>query len=164
MESVQNTVFIDGKKTTFIWMNGGKLEDYSPITQCYGIVINNKNEILICRGSDSHGWTIPGGTPEVGESYFETLKRELIEEVDLEVLESKVLGVQKAFEVGREDEAVCQARFLVTKFNLLPQTPDPDGGDVWERKFVPAEEITDYIKWGETGAAMFKDAIELSRM
>jgi len=162
MKTVEQTVFLDGKNVTFIWMNGEKLENYSPIRQCYGIIINEKSEILIGRGKGSSHWTIPGGTPEEGETYLEALKRELIEEVDVEVIEAKVLGVQKAFEVGRESDAIYQARYIVTKFNLLPQTPDTDGGSQWERKFVPSEEITNYVKWGETGKAMFENAIVLS--
>lgn len=161
MQPVEQTVFLDGKNVTFIWMNGEKLEDYSPIKQCYGVIINKNNEILVGRGKGSTRWTIPGGTPEEGETYLEALKRELIEEVDVEVIEAKVLGVQKAFEVGREKDAIYQARYVVTKFNLLPQTPDPDGGSQWERKFVPAQEINEYVKWGKTGKAMFADAIRL---
>lgn len=161
MNSVEQTLVLDGKNVTFIWMNGEKTENFKPITQCYGIIFNNKGEILVGRGKGSKRWTIPGGTPEEGETYLETLKRELIEEVDVEVLEAKVLGVQKAFEVGIEKDAIYQARYIVTKFNLLPQTPDPDGGSQWERKFVPAKEINEYVKWGTTGEAMFSDAIKL---
>ncbi len=162
MEQVKQTTTSKGKRSTFIWMNGVDFKKYSPIRQCYGIIFNDKNEILIGRRVGSKSWTIPGGTPEGNETCLETLKRELIEEVDVEVVEAKELGVQKAFEPGHEEEAVYQVRYVVTKFNLLDQTPDPDGDNMWERKFVPMNKITEYIKWGKTGEAMFKDAISLT--
>lgn len=46
---------------------------------------------------------------------------------------------------------------------LLPQTPDPDNGKIAERKFVPSNEVTSWVKWGVTGDALFKDAIILAR-
>jgi hypothetical protein len=69
--------------------------------------------------------------------------------------------VQKVEPVDNPKEIAYQARCVCQIDELLPQTPDPDGGMMRERKFVPANEITKYIKWGKLGDAMFKDAIEL---
>jgi hypothetical protein len=44
---------------------------------------------------------------------------------------------------------------------LREQTPDPDGGMIYQRRFVPKERINSVVKWGKTGEAMFADAISL---
>jgi len=61
------------------------------------------------------------------------------------------------------DNIIYQSRFISKLKKLLPQTLDPATDNTWERKFVPASEITNHVKWGETGEAMFRDAIELSK-
>ncbi len=43
---------------------------------------------------------------------------------------------------------------------VLPQTADPDKGRIHERKFVPHSQINQFVKWGNTGEAMFADAIK----
>ena len=51
-----------------------------------GIVINDKNEILMVK-NDRAGWVFPGGQVEVGENVIDAVKREVMEEtgVDIEV-------------------------------------------------------------------------------
>jgi len=163
MKYPQDTYLYRGTKVTNTWIKIDNLENYYPITQVYGIVFNNNSEILVCRESKESGWIIPGGHPEKGESNEETLKRELLEEVDVEVEDIKPLGVQKVTFPDNEDpdKAIYQVRCIAKLKILNPQTPDPANGNTWERKFVPASEVTNYVKWGETGKAMFKDAIDL---
>jgi 8-oxo-dGTP pyrophosphatase MutT (NUDIX family) len=148
---------------TYTWIKTSNLENYSPITQVYGIIFNDKNEILICRSSSSGSWQIPGGKPEKGESFQETLTREVLEEVDLEISQTNPLGVVKVQYPNNpnksEGDLFYQSRFTAKVEKLLNQTPDPATGDIWERKFVPSNEITNYINWGEMGKEMFKDAI-----
>jgi 8-oxo-dGTP diphosphatase len=52
-----------------------------------GVVIENGRAVLIRRGSEplKGQWSIPGGTLELGESLYEGVKRELLEETALEV-------------------------------------------------------------------------------
>ena len=155
----------DGQEITGWWIRSDSLEGFSPITQVYGICFDEKGGILICRQSQERKWQIPGGHPESDESPEVTLVRELEEETDVKVNNAKVLGVQKVNYPNNPDkyegEVFYQARLICELDELLPQTPDPDNGNVWERIFVPADKITEYVKWGEGGAAMFKDAVEL---
>lgn len=93
------------------------------------------------------------------------MRRELLEEVDVKAGVIYPLGAQKT-EIPNnpnkdEGDLFYQLRCVVELGELLPQTPDPDRGNVWERMFVPPDKITEYIKWGETGNAMFEDAIAL---
>lgn len=157
----QNTWTWNGNKVKSTWIRTNDVTSYSPRTQVYGIVFNNKDEILICRKGDG-AWQIPGGHPEKGETIKQILKRELLEEVDATVDNIQILGVQKAeFPDESDKKPHYQVRCIAKLKKLQFQTPDPDNGETWERKFIPASKITNYVKWGVTGEAMFKDAIKL---
>lgn len=160
----QNIYLHKGVRVTNTWIKTEDIESFHPATQVYGIVFNNKGEILICREFGKGKWQIPGGHSEENESLSQTLKRELVEEVDVEIEGVGPLGVQKVtFPDNPEKKAIYQARCIALLRKLLPQTPDPASGITWERKFVPSGEITSYVKWGKTGRAMFGDAIRLYR-
>ena len=150
-----------GHRVIFTWIRTSNLLDYQPWTQVYGICFNSKGQILIIKEKE---WKIPGGTPRKGESPEETLKRELIEEADTVISKCWPLGVQKVDYPDNPDanmKIFYQYRYVCLIEKLLPQTPDPDNGLVHPRKLIPVKEITRWVKWGPTGKAMFKDAIEL---
>ena len=54
-----------------------------------------------------------------------------------------------------------QLRFYCETDEILPQTPDPDGGVMRERDFISPSEITNYVKWGKIGDAIFSQATAL---
>lgn len=145
----------------FTWINDPDFDKYSPLTQVYGIVFNENGEILIAKKTFEKSWILPGGSPEGNETPEETLTRELIEEADVEG-EIIRLGVQKVEDrINPNQQLIYQARCIVLLKKLLPQTPDPDNGEMWDRQFVPSEEINTYIFWGENGRKMFEDAVNL---
>lgn len=155
----------NGIEVKMTWIRDDNLAKYDPVTQVYAVVFNDKGDILVARESSEGKWQLPGGKPEKGETLEETIHRELIEEVDVKAGNIYALGAQKN-EVPRnpnnkEGDLFYQLRFVVELEELLPQTPDPDRGNTWERMFVPADKITEYIKWGATGDAMFADSIKL---
>lgn len=162
MKYPQDTYLYKGTRVTNTWIKTSEIEKYFPITQVYGIIFNDKDEILICRESDSGSWIIPGGHPEEGESIEQTLKRELQEEVAVEIEGIKPLGAQKVTfpDDANPDKAIYQVRCVAKLRKLNSPTPDPANGNTWERKFIPASEVTNYVKWGKTGEVMFKDAVE----
>lgn len=152
------------QKTLLTWIRDNDLGKHSPITQAYGVVFNNEGEILICRGSDTASWQIPGGSPEENETIEQTLKREIKEETDILIKTIVPLGVQKVEYLEEPKRNThYQARFMALVEKVLPQTldPDPKIGKIWQRKFVPYQKITEYVKWGKTGEALFADAIKV---
>ena len=48
-------------------------------------IFNENNEILILKRSDDKTWCLPGGWMDIGETPFETAKREVKEEVGVEI-------------------------------------------------------------------------------
>lgn len=56
------------------------------------VIVNDKNEVLIVREANTYSdstqlgkYTLPGGRINLGEKYFDGLKREISEEVGLEI-------------------------------------------------------------------------------
>ncbi|HEY1507954.1 MAG TPA: NUDIX domain-containing protein [Solirubrobacteraceae bacterium] len=64
------------------------------------VCIHRDGRVLLCR-NDRGQWELPGGRPEIGELFQETVARELQEETGLEVTVGQVLGV-RGFEVIAE--------------------------------------------------------------
>ena len=157
----QTKYVFKGAKVIFSWIRTNKPLNYQPWTQVYGICFDRKGKILIIKDKE---WKIPGGTPEKGESPETVLRRELIEEADTVISQCWPLGAQRVDYPDNPDPKMrvfYQYRYLCLIEKLLPQTPDPDNGRIYPRKLVPAKEITNWVRWGPAGDAMFKDAIEL---
>jgi len=135
------------------------LQSFKPVFQVYGICLNSDRKILVIQDKL---WQIPGGTPEVNETPEETLKRELVEEAQVEVDELIPLGVQEVQYPNNpnkgQGDLFYQYRYLAFVKKINPMQPDPATGKQYERKFVSFDEINDYVKWGEVGKEMFKDA------
>ena len=157
---------IAGQEVGITWISDQDVEKYQPCRQVYGICFNEKNEILIIKGPDSDKWQIPGGTPEGGETREQTLIREIQEEADVLIKDCTPLGVQQIDHPNNpnkvDGDKFFQYRYICKVDKVLEQTPDPATKITFKRKFVPSQEVTQYVKWGETGSAMFTDAIELN--
>ena len=68
------------------------------------VVLDADNKVFLVKHSYVHGWYLPGGGVEVGESFLESLKRELVEEGRIEVVGEPVLhGVFFNSHVSRRD-------------------------------------------------------------
>lgn len=163
--SVINKATIHGVTVTLEWIKDDDLEKYQPKRQVYGICFDDKGQILIIKGPDSDRWIIPGGTPEAGETTEATLIRELIEEADVKIRNCRPLGVQRVIHPNNpnkiDGDIFYQYRYICEVDKVLDQTPDPATGLMMTRKFVPAPTINNWVNWGETGRAMFEDAINL---
>lgn len=140
-----------GEKLRFTFIDADSQEKFSPVAQCYGVCFNEKGEIAIGRNIHalSGCWVLPGGRPEKGETPEQTLKRELLEELDITIDKFKLLGAQKVESITEPNKEIYyQLRYAVIIKEIKPQTLDPDNGTMWERKFVRPEEVDKYLKWG----------------
>ena len=165
---ITNIVVWKGSKYRRSWIPSEEVSKFIPFKQIYGIVFNDKSEVLVI--SEEPGkWQIPGGTPEYGETSEQTITREFIEEADVTLKNIKFIGAQKIeyFDQDNpnkeEGNLFYQLRFVADVDKILPQTPDPDGGNIHPRKFVNFNELTKYVNWGDIGEALFKRAWEVHR-
>lgn len=133
------------------------------IQQVYGFVFNKKQEILLIKLPEGK-WCLPGGGPEeYDKDWKETLKREILEEADVEIedikpvcyLTSKCLGNNKnCAKIGTMLRAVAKLK------NIKEQTFDPAHGKINERIFVPTGKFIEYCDWGENGRIQLELALK----
>ncbi len=129
-----------GDKTyQFIWIPGGDIPQEG-VSQVSGYVFNQNKDLLIVKNKN---WTIPGGHPEEGEGYIETLKREVMEESMIEVNSIKYLGCVKVLDL-QTGKVNYQLRFTALVFCIHDFEKKFETS---ERLFIKPEKLTDYIPW-----------------
>jgi ADP-ribose pyrophosphatase YjhB (NUDIX family) len=60
---------------------------------CGAIIEDNEGRILLQQRADGGVWGIPGGLMEIGETFEETVKREVYEETNLTIDELQLFGI-----------------------------------------------------------------------
>lgn len=139
-------------------------KDLKDIKQVYGFIFDNNGEILLVRSPGNKDWSLPGGTPEEYDSNWkETLKRELLEEADVEIfdilpccyIQNRCLDENKN---GAKEGIMLRAVAFVR--SIKDQTIDPAHGKINERKFIKPEDFIKFTKWGENGKVQLRLALE----
>ena len=79
-----------------------------------GVVLDGDNRVFLVRHSYVAGWHLPGGGVEVGETFLEALRRELVEEGRIELTAEPALhGLFFNGHVSRRDHV---AVYIVRQF------------------------------------------------
>jgi len=136
-----------------------KLKD---VRQVYGICFDDNGMILVINTTGN--WCLPGGTPEKGESFEETLRREVDEEGDVDIDNLIPIGYNKieVHKDGMKKEIFYQLRYVCSIIKLKKQTIDPAKGEIPERKFIGLNEFFSYCPWGRTAEEMIKIAKQIN--
>ena len=66
---------------------------------CGAIIEDEQGRILLQRRKDQNNWCLPGGLMEIGETFMETLHREVQEETDLIIEGPELFGIYSG-EIG----------------------------------------------------------------
>jgi ADP-ribose pyrophosphatase YjhB (NUDIX family) len=104
------------------------------------VVLDREGRVFLVKHSYVSGWHLPGGGVEVGESFGEALRRELLEEGRIEVLGQPALhGLFFNSHVSRRDHV---AVYVVRDFKQ-DRLPDPNreivASGFFEAAALPAE-------------------------
>jgi ADP-ribose pyrophosphatase YjhB (NUDIX family) len=105
-----------------------------------GVVLDSGNRVFLVRHSYVSGWHLPGGGVEVGESFLEALRRELMDEGRIELVGEPALhGLFFNNHVSRRDHV---AVYVVRQFRQ-DRLPEPNREIVecgfYDANALPAE-------------------------
>jgi 8-oxo-dGTP pyrophosphatase MutT (NUDIX family) len=105
-----------------------------------------EGHVLVHRAVHEPFWTFPGGRAEIGETSEETLKREMVEELDVQVRVERLLWVvENFFHYEKRDWHELGFYYLMQIPPEFPFAPEEiihrveDGGNYLEFKWVPAK-------------------------
>ncbi|HUL17160.1 MAG TPA: NUDIX hydrolase [Terriglobales bacterium] len=141
-----------------------------PIVGVGGVIIEEGRTLLIRRGGEPlrGRWSIPGGTLEVGETLFEGVEREMLEETGLTV---KVLELIELFErispqeAGDEPKKNGRPKFHFVIADYLCERIGGNiraGGDATDIVLAGEDELEKY-QLTETATRILRKAFALNR-
>ena len=105
----------------FIWIKNN-VPDNLTVKQVYGIAFSDDGRALL-RIEDNK-YKLTGGKPELNETFEETLKREYVEELNVELEECYYLGYLL---VEENNEKYAQVRMIAKIKNINDKRPDNNG-------------------------------------
>src|SRR3989338_736111 len=139
-----------GKSGVEYWVEYSDSDDFSilPLEECrqtYGVCFYEDKMVIGYSGGRKE-WGLIGGTVEPGESLEQTLKREIREESNMEVLASIPVGYQKVTDT-RDGTHVYQLRYACTARPHGPFIADPMG-DILKIELIDSKDHKQYFDWG----------------
>lgn len=121
-------------------------------TACGVIIENSKGEILLQQRKDNGKWGIPGGAMEIGEKYIDAAKREVFEEVGIEIENLCLFGIYSGEDriiVYPNNDICCVTSIVfkttVYKGEILQETDETLRHMFFNRNNLP-DEINEFDK------------------
>lgn len=130
-----------------------------PVKQVYGIAFSDDGRVILRIEDDQYKLT--GGRPENAETFEETLKREYIEELNVELEDIHYLGY-----LFVEDNAdkYAQVRMIAKIKSIHDCHADPATGKTYGRELVPEAKLKEYLNYSDSaGNEMIDDAMSLAK-
>lgn|SRR3989344_371529 len=144
-----------------VWYENTDFSSLKNVKQVYGVLLNEKKEVLII--DTGRNWQLPGGTPKQGESWEQTLIREVKEEASVEIENIIPLGYQMVSEIKNQKKGapLCQLRFAakIKKLNKIER--DPSTGNMPKRNFIDPKDFLIYCPWGKIGQHVIDKAVKI---
>jgi 8-oxo-dGTP pyrophosphatase MutT (NUDIX family) len=156
------TTYIDHKGNTFIfeYFDADSFDDLdkSKCTQTYGVCFCDGKIVLGYSGGRKE-YGLIGGTIEEGEPFEQTLRREVKEESNMNVISFSPVGYQKVTST-KDQSVIYQLRYACEVEPFGPFVLDTMG-DIVELKLIDPSEHKEYLKWGEIGERIIERAIDI---
>lgn len=127
------------------------------LTQIYGVCFY-QDKLVIVRNGKRNTWGLVGGHLEEGESPEETLRREVKEESNMEIIRWRPIGVQEV--TNSNGEVSFQLR-AVCKVKPLGDFEEDPVGTISEAKLIDPKDYLEYFDWGEIGEKIISRSIQL---
>ncbi len=127
--------------------------------QCYAVCLYDGKMVIGYRGQKKV-WGLIGGTIEEDETFEQTLKREIKEESNMEVLKLLPVGYQKMIDT-RDGSYFFQLRYVCTARPYGPFVEDPDVS-ITKIALIDPKNYKQYFDWGKIGERIIQRALELS--
>ena len=142
----------------YTWYNNSVPADLK-VRQVYGIVFTKDGRTIL--RIENNKYKLTGGKPEIGETFDETLIREYIEELNVELEDIHYLGYLL---VEENNERYAQVRMVARVKNINENHIDPATGKMYGRKLININNIKEYLNYSdEAGNLMIDDAINLAK-
>ena len=110
------------------------------------IILNQHDEVLLQRRTDTGCWGLPAGSVELNETALEALKREVREEANLEVQEAEPMalysGPSQRFTYPNGDEIQgFSVAFVIRDWTGSPRADGAEGSEVrfWPLEALPSD-------------------------
>jgi hypothetical protein len=132
--------------------------EYEKCRQTYGACFFD-GMLVIGYGGHKKDWGLIGGTIEKGESFEQTLRREIQEESNMKILSFNPIGYQKVINLN-DGSFIYQLRYACIVEPFGPFVSDPAGG-VTEIKLIDPKEYKKYFDWGKIGERIINRAVEM---
>ena len=145
----------------FTWHNG-EIPEGVQITQVYGLIFSREGHLLLKAQPQINNYGLAGGHPEpFDRGIEETLRRELIEEVNMTITKPLLVGYQL---VDEEDGTppFAQVRMTALINTIGVNRPDTDNGKFYERLLTAPMKAAELLNWGDVGYAQIKAAIDIA--
>ncbi len=110
---------------------------------CGVLIENDKGQVLLQKRSDTGEWCVPGGALDVGETYIQAAKREIKEEVRIDVDNLRLFGFysgeDRMINYPNKDVVYSLAVIFITS-DYTGEISDEDS-EVLEHRFFDRENI-----------------------
>jgi ADP-ribose pyrophosphatase YjhB (NUDIX family) len=113
----------------------------TPKVDVRGVVLDG-GRLLLVREPESHGWCLPGGWADVGETPSRAVEKEVVEEAGLTVRAVRPLGVFDRDFRGRIRWPAHVYKLYVL-CEPLAGTPVPDGVETEAAEYFPLDALPD---------------------
>ena len=160
MKLTQEYLSYEGTQYLFEYEDADSFEHlpYGKCTQVYGVCFYEDKMVIVHHGEKKH-WGLVGDTIEIGETFEETLIREIKEESNMEVLDFLPVGYQKVINI-KDNSYIYQLRYVCVVKPYGPFVSDP-AGSITKIALINPSDYKKYFDWGNTGERIIQRAREL---